>query len=82
MFLSDIHATGLSTMQRLLFTNGFYWDLNDRTRACTRRVLPKMGGTYSGMTHAGCYALTAHYLKAVAAMGVEAAKAAPPSSLR
>ena len=75
MFLSDIHATGLSTMQGLLFTNSFYWDLNDRTRAFTRRVLPKMGGTYPGMTHAGCYAVTTHYLKAAAALGVDAAKA-------
>jgi branched-chain amino acid transport system substrate-binding protein len=72
-FLGDIHAAGLQTMQGLLFTNSFYWDLNDRTRAFTARVLPRMGGMYPGMTHAGCYGITYHYLKAVAAMGPAAA---------
>jgi branched-chain amino acid transport system substrate-binding protein len=60
-------------MQNLLFTNSFYWDFNDRTRAFTNRVLPKLNGTYPGMVHAGCYAVTAHYLKAVADLGVAAA---------
>ena len=73
-FLGDIHAAGLETMKGLLFTNSFYWDLNDRTRAFTDRVLPRMGGTYPGMTHAGCYGITTHYLRAVAAMGAPAAK--------
>lgn len=74
MFLNDIHGAGLNTMQNLLFTNSFYWDLNERTRAFTKRLLPTMGGHYPGMTHAGCYAVTMHYLKAVAAMGVANAK--------
>ena len=72
-FLGDIHGAGLETMQGLLFTNSFYWDLNDRTRAFTARVLPKLGGTYPGMTHAGCYGITMHYLRTVAAMGALAA---------
>jgi branched-chain amino acid transport system substrate-binding protein len=75
MFLNDIHGAGLKAMQNLLFTNSFYWDLNDRTRAFTKRLLPTMNGAYPGMTHAGCYAVTLHYLKAVAALGVEKAKA-------
>lgn len=75
MFLNDIHAAGLPVMQKLLFTNSFYWDTNDRTRAFTKRVLPVMNGAYPGMTHAGCYAVTKHYLEAVAAMGPEKAKA-------
>ncbi len=73
-FLGDIHGAGLATMQGLQFTNSFYWDLNDRTRAFTARVLPRMGGLYPGMTHAGCYGITMHYLRAVAAMGVPKAK--------
>jgi branched-chain amino acid transport system substrate-binding protein len=73
-FLGDIHAVGLGTMQGLLFSNSFYWDLNERTRAFTKRVLPRMGGMYPGMTHAGCYGVTQHYLKAVAAIGPAAAK--------
>lgn len=74
MFLNDIHGAGLKTMQNLLFTNSFYWDLNDRTRAFTKRLLPTTNGQYPGMTHAGCYAVTLHYLKTVAEMGAENAK--------
>ncbi|HEV7872872.1 MAG TPA: ABC transporter substrate-binding protein [Enterovirga sp.] len=74
MFLNDIHALGLPLTQGLLHTNSFYWDANDRSRAFTKRVLPRMQGTYPGMVHAGCYAGTLHYLKAVADMGVAEAK--------
>ena len=73
-FLNDIHGVGLDTMKGLLFSNSFYWNLNDRTRAFTKRVVPRMGGTYPGMTHAGCYGVTLHYLKAVAALGPDATK--------
>jgi len=73
-FLGDIHGAGLEPMQGLLFTNSFYWDLNERTRAFTARVLPRLGGTYPGMTHAGCYGITTHYLRAVAAMGAVEAR--------
>lgn len=75
MFLNDIHGAGLNTMQNLLFTNSFYWDLNERTRSFTRRLRASSGGgQYPGMTHAGCYAVTMHYLKTVAEMGAVAAK--------
>lgn len=75
VFLNDVHAAGLDTMRNLLFTNSFYWDLNDRTRAWTERVLPAMNGNYPGMVHAGCYSVTAHYLKALRELGVDAARA-------
>lgn len=74
VLLNDIQAAGLATMQGLTFINSFYWDLNDRTRAFTKRVLPRLGGVYPGMVHAGCYGVTMHYLKAVAALGVDKAK--------
>ncbi|MEE8630273.1 MULTISPECIES: ABC transporter substrate-binding protein [Methylobacterium] len=81
MFLNDINALGLPLTQGLLHTNSFYWDANDRTRAFTRRVLPRMQGAYPGMVHAGCYAGTLHYLKAVAALGVTAAKASGAAAI-
>lgn len=74
MFLNDINALGLPLTQGLLHTNSFYWDANERSRAFTNRVLPKMQGAYPGMVHAGCYAGTLHYLKAVAGLGVAEAK--------
>ena len=75
MFITDVHSIGLETGQGLVCTESFYWDLNDRTRAFTQRVLPKMPNLYPNQIHAGCYSGTLHYLKAVQAMGVAAAKA-------
>ncbi|MDI3307226.1 MAG: ABC transporter substrate-binding protein [Acetobacteraceae bacterium] len=75
MFISDVHALGLRTAQGLVLTSTFYWDLNDRTRAFTKRVLPKMPAELRpGMGQAGCYSAALHYLKAVADMGVAQAK--------
>jgi branched-chain amino acid transport system substrate-binding protein len=76
MFISDVHALGLQTAQGLVCSETFYWDLNDRTRAFTQRVLPHMPASMRpGMGQAGCYSAALHYLKAVAAMGAAAAKA-------
>lgn len=73
-FITSIHALGLEVAQGLLLTETFYWDLNDRTRAFTKRVLPQTPTNYPNMGHAGCYSGTLHYLKAVAAMGAGPAK--------
>ena len=75
VFISDVHALGLETAQGLVLTETFYWDLNDRTRAFTQRLGALPGNLRPGMTQAGVYAGTLHYLKAVADMGVAAAKA-------
>ena len=74
MFITDVHALGLQTAQGLTLTESFYWDLNDRTRAFTNRVRPKTPDNWPNMIHAGCYAASLHFLKAVADMGAAAAK--------
>ena len=74
VFLNDVHALGLQAAQGLVLTESFYWDLNDRTRALTKRIITKSGGAYPAMSHAGCYAGALHYLKASAAMGQAEAK--------
>jgi branched-chain amino acid transport system substrate-binding protein len=33
VFISDVHSLGLKTAQGMLLTDGWYWDLNDETRA-------------------------------------------------
>ncbi len=71
----DIKALGLEQAQGLLLTESFYWDLNDRTRALTERVRAKNQDRPPSMVPAGCYGAVLHYLKAVADMGVAAAKA-------
>ena len=75
MYNSNVHALGLETAQGLLLTESYYWDLNDRTRAFNDRIKPKTPNQWPNMVQAGCYASTLHYLKAVADMGVAAAKA-------
>ncbi|MDH2384645.1 ABC transporter substrate-binding protein [Bradyrhizobium sp. CER78] len=70
LFVNDVHALGLKIAQGLTFTESFYWDMNDQTRAWSKRfqkVSPK--GSMPSMTVAGVYAGVLHYLKALDAMG-------------
>ena len=65
MFITDVHSLGLPIAQGLVFTTTFYWDLNDQTRAWTKRFVAASGGKYPTMVQAGVYASVLHYLKAV-----------------
>src|SRR5690348_16027845 len=71
VFATDVAALGLPTAQGLVLTETFYWDLNDGTRAWTKRWLAERNppGQYPAMNQAGVYAGTLHYLKARAALG-------------
>ena len=75
MFITDVNALTLEVAQGLHLTESFYWDLNDRTRAFTKRLLPASPDNYPNMDHAGVYAGTLHYLKAINQIGVAASKA-------
>jgi branched-chain amino acid transport system substrate-binding protein len=74
-YLPTVHALGPEVAQGLQLTESFYWDLNDRTRAFMDRVRAATATNWPCMVQAGDYAATLHYLKAVADMGVPAAKA-------
>ena len=65
VFLPDVHSLGLNVAQGLMLTATFYWDLNDNTRAWSRRFAAANGGKYPSMVHAGVYSSVLHYLKAV-----------------
>jgi branched-chain amino acid transport system substrate-binding protein len=65
VFLSDVHGLGLDKAQGLVLTETFYWDLNDQTRAWSKRFAAQNGGKYPTMNHAGVYSAVLHYLKAV-----------------
>ncbi|GMV02327.1 MAG: hypothetical protein AMXMBFR52_19830 [Burkholderiales bacterium] len=67
VFLTDVHGLGLQTAQGLVVTETFYWDLNDQTRAWSKRFAAANGGKYPSMDHAGVYGVVLHYLKAVEA---------------
>jgi len=68
VFLTDIHALGLPTAQGLIFTETFYWDMNDQTRAFAKRFSALDKGIHPTMVHAGVYSAVTHYLKAVEAI--------------
>ena len=70
VFATDVNALGLQTAQGLVLTETFYWDLNDSTRAWTKRwhAERNAAGKYPAMNQAGVYAGTLHYLKAVLAL--------------
>jgi branched-chain amino acid transport system substrate-binding protein len=68
VFLSDVHGLGLDKAQGLVFTETFYWDLNDQTRAWAKRFAAANNGKYPTMVHAGVYAGVLHYLKAIEAI--------------
>jgi branched-chain amino acid transport system substrate-binding protein len=73
---NDVRALGLDAAQGLRWSESYYWNLNDRTRAWNDRVRTKTpNGLWPNMTQAGDYASTLHYLKVVGDMGVAAAKA-------
>ncbi len=67
VFITDIHGLGLNTAQGLLLTETFYWDLNDQTRAWTKRYQAANKGKIPSSGVAGVYAGVLHYLKAVEA---------------
>ncbi len=69
MFISDVHSLGLQTAQGLMLTESFYWDLNDDTRAWSKRFAAAMGGRMPTMVHAAVYSAVTHYLEAVRAAG-------------
>jgi len=68
VFVTDVNALGLKTAQGLVLTETWYWDMNDANRAWTKRWQAEHAGKLPSMVHAGVYAETLHYLKAVAAL--------------
>ncbi|WP_454711908.1 ABC transporter substrate-binding protein [Cupriavidus nantongensis] len=70
LYVNDIHAIGLKTSAGLLLTEGFYWDMNEATRAWSRRYFEKLK-KMPNMSQAGAYSSVMHYLKAVQAAGTD-----------
>src|SRR3954453_353935 len=69
LFITDVHALGLKVAQGLNFTETFYWDMNDQTRAFTKRFNEKFKKQPPTMVQAGVYSSLIHYFKALEALG-------------
>ncbi|MDE5447090.1 ABC transporter substrate-binding protein [Bradyrhizobium sp. CSA207] len=70
MTLAEVNGLGLQAAQSLVLTEGYYWDLNDKTRNLGERFF-KRTGRMPSMIHAGTYSATLSYLKAVKAAGTK-----------
>ncbi len=74
VFINDVKALGLDVAQGLRFTDGFYWDRDDASRAFSKKYFERMKAAPS-MVQAGAYSATMHYLNGVKATGsTDAAK--------
>ena len=72
MFITDVNSLGLSVAQGLTFVTGYYWDLDDKTRAFADKFF-KRRKAMPTMAQAGVYSGVLHYLKAInAAKSVDA----------
>ncbi len=65
--LPDINALGLENAKGLLLADSFYWDMNDETRAWSKRFMARFNGKAPGSLQAAVYGAVTHYLKAVKA---------------
>lgn len=74
MYLTDVHSLGLAVAKGLFMTDGWYWDLNDETRAWSRRYFAKTGRMPT-LLHAADYSAVTTYLNAVKATGTDAGDA-------
>ena len=69
LFITDVHSLGLKVAQGLNFTETFYWDLNEGTRAFSKRFSARAKNkAVPSMVQAGVYSGLVHYLKALEAM--------------
>ena len=74
VYLGDIDGLGLEIAQGLQFSQSWYWDFNDTTRAWATRFGALRGGRMPADTEAGTYSAVLQYLKAVAPAGTDAAE--------
>jgi branched-chain amino acid transport system substrate-binding protein len=68
VYITDVHSLGLNAAQKVFLTTGFYWDMNDDTRAWSKRYFAQVGAMPT-MAQAGVYSSVLHYLRAVKKAG-------------
>jgi branched-chain amino acid transport system substrate-binding protein len=69
LFITDVHSLGLKVAQGLNFTETFYWDLNEGTRAFSKRFSARAKNkAVPSMVQAGVYSGLVHYFKTLEAM--------------
>lgn len=74
VFITDVHALGLSSAEGLYLTSPFYWGMDDKSREWSQRFFAKRKAMPT-MAQVGVYSAVTHYLKSVAAVGNANARA-------
>ncbi|WP_372057273.1 ABC transporter substrate-binding protein [Tistrella mobilis] len=74
-YLHTVHGLGLEVAQGLQVVTGFYWNMDDGTRAFAKRFEAATNGNMPSQIHAGTYSAVLHYLKAVDAAGTDEPRA-------
>jgi branched-chain amino acid transport system substrate-binding protein len=72
--LAEVHGLGLRAAQGLVLTEGYYWDLDDVSRAFGQKFMGRTG-RMPNMVQAGTYSAVTQYLKAIRAAGTDEADA-------
>jgi branched-chain amino acid transport system substrate-binding protein len=70
MFDTDVHAIGLKAAQGTYMTTASYWNMNEATRAWSKKFFARTG-VMPTMIHTGVYGSVLHYLKAIKAAGTD-----------
>ena len=70
MFDTDVHAIGLDAAQGTYLTTASYWNMNDKTRAWSKKFFAKTN-VMPTMIQTGVYGSVLHYLKAIKAAGTD-----------
>jgi len=68
-FITNVIGIGLDLTQGLMFMTSIYWDMNDDTRAWTKRFQEMHKMTVPTRTQIATYSGVLHYLRAVEAAG-------------
>lgn len=64
MSITDVHSVGLEDAQGMMFAETFYWDLDESSRAFSKKFHERMGRMPTAL-QAGQYSAILNYLKAI-----------------
>ena len=68
--LAEVHGLGLEAAQGLTLTEGYYWNLDDKSREFGKKFFARTG-KMPNMIHAGTYSAVLQYLKAIDKAGTD-----------
>ncbi len=74
MFITDIHSLGVEQFAGTLFTDAWYWNMDEESREWADRFKEETG-TRPSFAHAGNYSAALQYLESVQAAGTDDADA-------